>query len=93
LAILTSPDDLIKANANPPSDDVIKTADTDLGWQKTGDGFDQWESKPLETKTVAISPSLSATLILEDEHYGKRTWLKDAMSSITSSEKTFPMED
>lgn len=93
MAVLTSPNDLIKANANPPTDDLIKTEESDLGWQKNGDGFDQWEPKPIISKTVAISPSLSATIFQEDDNFGKRNWIKDAMSKITSSEKTFPLED
>ena len=44
------PESIININANFPNESFIKTEDIDLGWKKTGAGFDQWEPKTLKKK-------------------------------------------
>jgi hypothetical protein len=56
---------LIKQKNLTRNDSDIKSAGSDLGWEKIDD---IWKSKPINKKTYFISPSFSTTVLQEDDN-------------------------
>ena len=50
-------EEFIKGVENPPSDEDFKTDLIDLGWKKTGDGFEDWTENKVKKISHKISPS------------------------------------
>jgi len=65
----------------------------DLGWERTGDGFDDWKKDFIPAEIVEISNGLTISRIRVDSIYGPATARKDLKLEITKNSVIFPLED
>jgi len=94
VALKILPPSLVIANENAYTNDDIATEDIDLGWRKTGRGFDEW-SKKTNTQLVKhqVSPKFTTFVLKEDDFFGKYTCMDSLTNKGMSSTFLFPMQD
>ena len=94
LGVLTSPDELIAQNEKPLVDTDIVTEKIDLGWIKTGDGFDEWEpSNNVMQISHNISPNFSTVILGEDDMFSKYTCGEKLLGRVLRNRCLLPLDD
>jgi hypothetical protein len=65
----------------------------DLGWVRTGKGFDEWKKGFIPAETVEITNGVTISRIRIDSIYGPPTTMTDLTLQVPNSSVIFPLED
>lgn len=95
LALKILPSDIIEVNKDFKTNDDIKTEDVDLGWEKSGMGFNEWKKKNHDLELIErdVSSSFQASFLDEDDFFGKFTCIDNITQKGMRSTCLFPMVD
>lgn len=91
--ITALPEELMGRNKNPPTDDRVRTKDVDLGWKKTGNGFNDWKQSRTKKILHNVSPNLSVDILEEDDLFTKYTFIEKFTGRALRNKLLFPLED
>lgn len=86
-------DGFIKEVQDPPTDADVKTELINLGWKKTGEGFDEWTKDRVMKISHNISPSFSTVILGQDDLFGRYTILEKIVGVATRNRLLLPLED
>ncbi|GFH48820.1 hypothetical protein CTEN210_05296 [Chaetoceros tenuissimus] len=84
------PQDYIKQNAKPPTDDQVKTGDVDLGWKKI-DG--EWIRTELKEYDKRVSPNFETSILGEDDLFTTYTCFEKCVGKTIRSKIIHPLID
>ncbi len=92
-ASLEGPSQIMKKNEVAPSDSSVKTEEINLGWKKTGPGFDEWKPDTVMKIKHSVSENFSTTLLGTDENFGDYTLAEKLTGKASRSSMLFPLDD
>jgi hypothetical protein len=92
-AVLSVPQTLIDKNENPKTDADVRTELVDLGWKKTGDGFDDWKKSRVRQMYHRFSKKFSTVILGEDDLFSKYTFLEKLTGSALRNRIIFSLDD
>jgi hypothetical protein len=92
-AAVTTPAAFITAVQNHPTDVDVTTEETDLGWKKTGDGFDEWEKDHVVSIKHKVSKHFSTSILGEDDNFGSYTCIEKLTGIAVRNRCLLPLED
>lgn len=84
---------IIGANEKHPTNEDIVTEKIDLGWKKTGEGFDDWKADPPKITTHEVSDTLHIKIIKEDDNFGEAGLLFNIVTKVVAGSFLFPFDD
>ena len=84
---------LVEVNTTAPTHEFLDTEKFDLGWKKTGDGFDDWEKDAAKVTTHKVSNELSIKMLREDDVFDKAGPLFDFGTKFVRKSCLFPLDD
>jgi len=93
IAMLYKPAGYISRNNNPKTDTDVRTEDINLGWEKTGDGFDDWKKGSIRQMTHKISRNFSTTILGEDDSFTKYTFIEKLIGIALRNRIILPLDD
>jgi len=92
-AVLTTPESFYESVQNPLTDADVKTEEIDLGWKKTGAGFDDWKTDHVKQIDHTISPNFSTTILGADDLFGDYTCMEKLIGKALRNRCILPLED
>jgi len=94
LAATKGPDKVIALlNNAQPEDTDVKTEDINLGWKKTGDGFDEWTPTSVMKISHTISPNFSTVILGEDDMFTEYTIFEKLQGQAMRNTFLFGLDD
>eukprot|EP00526_Cylindrotheca_closterium_P005634 CAMPEP_0113640780 /NCGR_PEP_ID=MMETSP0017_2-20120614/21405_1 /TAXON_ID=2856 /ORGANISM="Cylindrotheca closterium" /LENGTH=574 /DNA_ID=CAMNT_0000552083 /DNA_START=19 /DNA_END=1746 /DNA_ORIENTATION=- /assembly_acc=CAM_ASM_000147 len=92
---LKGPPAIVEANENAPGDDAVKTEAVDLGWEKTGENFDDPWTKVKHVSRVRekISKEFTIEILATDDMMTELTFQERIKAKIYTSRVVFPLVD
>jgi hypothetical protein len=93
ITVLTGPKLFYERVQNPLTDADIKTENIDLGWEKTGSGFDDWKKDHVRKIDHKISDDFHTTILGSDDNFGDYTFMEKLTGKALRNRCILPLED